>query len=360
VPANERAELRKCASNVFQADEDFIVQMERPVADAAQKILGKDISEYTNIQIDNRGRVFLLSGNTEDGIKYSEFHFGAGESSIIRMVMIIETMPENSLVLIEEIENGLHPIATIRIVEYLIEVAERKKAQVIFTTHSNDALLPLPSQAIWSAIGKRTFQGKLDIHALRAITGQIEAQLVIFTEDQFAAAWIRAMLRAYGDIAIDLVEVHPMQGDGAAVAVNKYHNMDPSSRYPSVCFIDGDSLQTETVENKVFRLPGQSPEAHIYDAVLERLDEFSGILAVSLHQPYEKEEHIQKILRDIRHTNRDPHLLFSQVGKKLGLIPESTVREAFASVWTQAYSDEVKEILAPIVEVLPFEQHNKH
>jgi hypothetical protein len=56
-------------------------------------------------------------------------------------------------------------------VEYLIDVAERKKAQAIFTTHSNDALKPLPSQAIWAAIGNKVFQGKLDIHALRAITG---------------------------------------------------------------------------------------------------------------------------------------------------------------------------------------------
>src|SRR5690606_10376122 len=122
------------------------------------------------------------------------FHFGAGESSIIRMVVSLETTPENSLVLIEEIENGLHPVATIRLVEYLIELAERRKIQVIFTTHSNDALSPLPDKAIWAAVNGNVYQGKLDIASLRAISGQVESQAVIFCEDHFAEKWIHEIL----------------------------------------------------------------------------------------------------------------------------------------------------------------------
>jgi AAA15 family ATPase/GTPase len=82
------------------------------------------------------------------------------------MVAEIELANDQALVLIEEIENGLHPVATVRMVEYLIDVAERKKLQAIFTTHSNDALKPLPSRAIWVATQDRIFQGKLDIQSL--------------------------------------------------------------------------------------------------------------------------------------------------------------------------------------------------
>src|SRR6185312_8150595 len=151
VPANERRELQKCASGTFKVDADKVGAIEQPVADAVQKILGKSITDYSHIKIDTAGRVSLLTGATSEGTKYSEFHFGAGESSIIRMVMEIEAAPENSLVLIEEIENGLHPVATVRLVEYLIEAADRKAVQAIFTTHSNDALLPLPPEAIWAS-----------------------------------------------------------------------------------------------------------------------------------------------------------------------------------------------------------------
>jgi hypothetical protein len=60
------------------------------------------------LRIDEAGSV-LLTGKTSAGSGYSEFHFGAGESSIIRMVSQIELADEQSLVLIEEIENGFIP-----------------------------------------------------------------------------------------------------------------------------------------------------------------------------------------------------------------------------------------------------------
>ena len=55
------------------------------------------------------------------------------------MILGIENAVPQSLVLIEEIENGLHPLATERLVEYLLDVADRKSIQVIFTTHSEYA-----------------------------------------------------------------------------------------------------------------------------------------------------------------------------------------------------------------------------
>lgn len=146
VPPSERTEFSRCASGKFTVPEDRIFQLEDNVITAAQKILGKDLSNYTRINVDGSGKVTLLTGMTGDGTQFSEFHFGAGESSIIKMVLEIESLPDNSLILVEEIENGLHPIATIRMVEYLIEVAFRKSSQAIFTTHSNDALLPLPAK----------------------------------------------------------------------------------------------------------------------------------------------------------------------------------------------------------------------
>lgn len=353
VPASERKELQRCATNTFAVPEDRVDTFQQDVITAVGRILGKDITKYTHIRVDKGGRVSLLTGTTDQGTAYSEFHFGAGESSIIRMVMQIEALPDNSLILIEEIENGLHPVATIRMVEYLIDVAERKSAQAIFTTHSNDALKPLPPEAIWAAVGGEVYQGKLDIAALRAIAGQIDARLVVFCEDEFAAAWIRTMLRTAPDVAGEGVEIHAMLGDGTAVKVNKNHNVDPSSRVPSICFVDGDSQQAESDADRIFRLPGQLPEAYVYDGVLEKAPVFGGVLAVRLHQPHAAADAVIAKLREIRLTNHDPHVLFSQVGQALGLIPESTVRDAFLTTWTEAYPDEVATILDKMADLLP-------
>lgn len=355
VPAGERKELQRCASGTFKVDASKIDAINTSVAEAVKKILGKDISKYTHIRVDVKGRVSLLTGETGDGTQYSEFHFGAGESSIIRMVMQIEALESNCLILIEEIENGLHPVATVRMVEYLIEVAERKSAQAIFTTHSNEALRPLPAKAIWAAMGGQVFQGKLDIAALRAISGQIDAQLAIFCEDEFAAGWLRAILRTQGDVAQEGVEIHAMAGDGAAVKVNKHHNADPSARFPSVCLIDGDSPQTEDRADKVFRLPGQMPETHVFDMVMEKRAAIGGVLAVRLMQPHASADQVMVVLQELRNTNRDPHVLFSQIGFRLGLIPESTVRDAFVTTWAEAYPDACARLLAPFTNLLPRE-----
>jgi len=357
VPANERVELRRCASTNFEIQDRQIEELSVLVREVVARILGKDLKGFRKLSIDTNGRVFLLTGKTKDGYSYSEFHFGAGESSIIRMVSQIELACDQTLVLIEEIENGLHPVASVRMVEYLIDVADRKKIQTIFTTHSNDALKPLPSKAIWVATQDRIFQGKLDIQSLRAITGQIEAQLVIFVEDSFAKIWIEAILRQTEGLAIDHIQVHAMQGDGTAVAINVHHNKDPSTKVPSICYIDGDSKQSENDVNRIYRLPGQSPEAYVFDKTMESWENFGGKLAVALLQRFENADRVKEVCEKVRITNRDPHLLFSQIGERLGLLPEATVAIAFANIWAQAYPDILKKVTTQIQQMLPKEQN---
>lgn len=355
VPANERTELLKCASNRFTVAVDRIEDISDTVRTAVSAILGKDITGFRRLRLDAQGRVSLLTGKTSTGSGYSEFHFGAGESSVIRMVSQIETAEENSLILIEEIENGLHPIACIRMVEYLVEAAQRKRLQSVFTTHSNDALLPLPSKAVWVATQDRIFQGKLDIHSLRAITGQINAMLAIFVEDTFARTWVEAVLRHAGGVAIDHIQVHAMEGDGTAVQFNRYHNMNPASSIPSVCVIDGDSSQMESSTDGVFRLPGQVPELHVVGQVMDQWSAYGGKLAVALLQRFEHADAVKKTIETVRLGNRDHHLLFAQIGERLGLIPEATVAAAFCNIWAQAYPMECMSFAAQFADKLPKE-----
>ena len=352
VPANERGEMRQCASNNFSRPAKNISVIEDAVAIATEKILGKDVTAYTSIKVDSSGKITLLTGKTSQDVHFSEFHFGAGESSIIRMVMEIESLPDGALILIEEIENGLHPIATIRMVEYLIEVAERKKSQIIFTTHSNDALVPLPAIAIWSAINNNLTQGKLDVRSLRAITGQIEADSVVFVEDNFARMWVQSIIATDSGIHHDEVEIHGMEGDGTAVIMNKFHNNNPAIDSKSICIIDGDSKQIESEKDYVYRLPGLAPEAYVYDKVLDIIDEVAGVLTVALHKPYEFHNKLKPILTAIKRTNRDAHLLFSQVGKELGFISEDVVKSAFLSTWASNYPLDVERLLIPIKAIV--------
>jgi hypothetical protein len=263
------------------------------------------------------------------------------------------------LILIEEIENGLHPVAVKRMVDYLIDVALRKSAQVIFTTHSNDAIDPLPSSAIWSAVNGELNRGKLDVNALRTITGQIDAELAIFVEDKFAEKMVGAILRFHGGIETRAIKVHGMGGASSAIRVNSQHNIDPTRRFPSICLLDGDQGASMDADSGVFLLPGAaSPERHVFSRVHDKIDQLANRLAVSLLLTSADQQRVAEIVKNRALTNYDPHVVFRQIGDDLDFLAEETVSNAFIAVWAQAYPDEVRTCVGAFLERLPLKVKN--
>ncbi|WP_433261577.1 AAA family ATPase [Actinosynnema sp. CS-041913] len=352
LPATERKELVKAIGSKFVARHE--VALSSGVVDAVEKILGKDMQGCNRLSIDALGHATLFAVRNSDGSEYSEFHFGAGEASVIRIVSAIEEAPDGAMILIEELENGLHPIATRRMVEYLVDVALRKSCQVVFTTHSNDALTPLPSTAIWAAYNGEVLQGKLDIKALRTITGQIDAKLAIFVEDEFAELMVATALRYHGKVELDAVKIHGMGGEDPAIKVNQQHNLDPTSQFPSVCLLDGDQSAKADTANRVFILPGDSdPEAHVFDVALDRLDHVAARLTVSMQLPPSEQEHVKQVVRDRALTNRDRHVIFEQIGEDLGFIAGMVVASAFLAIWAQERPEEVRDMVAKFIDIIP-------
>ena len=200
-----------------------------------------------------------------------------------------------------------------------------------------------------------SYQGKLDIRSLRAISGQISSKLVVFVEDEFAGMWVRSIISAIKDVALDAISIHPMKGDGTAVKIHKNHNIDPSVNQKSVCIIDGDSEESDDRNELIFRLPGQCPESSVFDYLLENIDIVSGELAVSLLKPYEFETQLKDHMKSVRLTNRDPHLLYAQLGKKIGFIPEARVKEAFLTIWCRLNNAYVTTISEDLSGLIPLE-----
>lgn len=252
------------------------------------------------------------------------------------MISEIERAPENSLLLIEEIENGLHPVAARRMVEYLIDVADRKSIQTVFTTHSDHALSPLPNEAIWASIDGKLRQGKLSVEALRAVSGRVDRRLAVFVEDEFAKTWVDTILREKLGPDYDQIEVHAVHGDGNAVVTHRSHMANPAVTFKSLCVIDGDSQQRDDPDNGVVRLPGAMPELSVFEAVQARLDEDLAVLTVSCQRAPEAQDIVSRAIEEVSRTNRDPHLIFNQLGMKIGFIPEATIRGAFLALWVRS------------------------
>jgi hypothetical protein len=94
----------------------------------------------------------------------------------------------------------------------------------------------------------------------------------------------------------------------------------------------------------------------VFDKVLEEWSEIGGKLAVAIHQRFENAAKVKTICEKIRLTNIDTHLLFSQVGENLGLVPPETVAHAFANLYAQYKTDRVDNLLRQFKEVLPSEE----
>ena len=354
VPAGERREFKKFATIKYQFTGSK-TGLQQTIQEQVAMILGKDVSSFQCANISPK-EVFYIGG---DGtISYSEFHFGAGESSVIRMVSEIKSAPENALVLIEEIENGLHPVAVRRMVEYLMDVATRRSIQSIFTTHSEDALSPLPPEAIWSSIDGRAEQGRVSIEALRAITGRIDEIVAIFAEDVFAKEWIEAIIRNSIPSRIDEIGVYAVSGQSRAVNIHLSHKSNPSifGKLKSLCVVDGDSPVAEDLAQNIIKLPGSVPESEVFNYVNANLESLAMKLAVALHLSSTKDEHVKNVVKEVSLHNRDPHLLFSQVGLKAGLIPANIVSSAFISLWMEGNPEEVQRI-ATFIEKGAIEAH---
>ncbi|WIL38182.1 AAA family ATPase [Kurthia sp. YJT4] len=351
VPAVERTELKRCATNQFIVNNENINDFQQTVLSNVEKILGKSVLGYKYIDIDNKGKVKLLTGIHNDQ-EFSEFHFGAGESSIIRLIMEVESSQDNALVLIEEIENGLHPIATAKLVEYLIDVAKRKNIQAIFTTHSDYALLPLPQEAVWSVHDGKIQQGKLTISDLRQMQYVEHTEIIIYTEDAFTKLWMELILR-FLKFDLTCIELHYLGGDGNAVLANKHNNLNPAKKAPSICFIDGDSPQINNAEDFIFRLPGYYPEEHIYEFILDNINEVALKLCLALGwDPDNQDELITKVAK-VKFETRDYHLLFSKLGQELNLTSEMTVKQAFINTWCNMNRSILDDLFEPINHLIP-------
>lgn len=80
-------------------------------------------------------------------------------------------------------------------------------------------------------------------------------------------------------------------------------------------------------------MPGSQPEAQIFNDIYSDFSNNIALLTVSLQLPPTKQEFVRSIVQEISSANRDPHVIFNQIGIKLGFVPEDIVKGAFVNLW---------------------------
>lgn len=343
VPAGEMPRYRKFIGTqqaTGAVEEDLSVE----VTESAGGILGKDLSEFkiARLKKGDEDSIFLGVHKKKD---YSQFHFGAGEASIIDIVLKLMQAKPSTLVLIEELENGLHPVAVEKLVEFLIGIAAQRKLQVIFTTHSRHALMNLPSEAIWACVDGNTYQGKLSFESLRAITGVVEKDKVVFVEDEFAKDWVTEVIRQRSPNLLHSVEIHAGGGYPHAWQVTKMHNKNPAIKSKAFCVLDGDVDEEENSGKSLFKLPGCVPEEEVYQFVLDNINDFASQLKQRCQLPGMTQDKIAEILAKVRIRTNDPHQLYEELGNDLGYVSEIIIRRAFISIYVEKNEKQMLSLL---------------
>lgn len=168
-----------------------------PLIESARTQLERVLARpYPSAEVLNGRRTAIRRSGRAGG--YTSFNMGTGEDALIGLLARLYSVPKGSLVVIEELETGLHPSAQQRVAQALLEVAWERKLQIVGSTHSPHVLDQLPRQArillVREGEAHRVIAAPSTQFALSEISDNSEQELILLCEDEFAARLIGQML----------------------------------------------------------------------------------------------------------------------------------------------------------------------
>ena len=195
--------------------------------------------------------------------KYSGFHGGAGETAMLELLE--NDIPQNSLVVIDEIETSLHPRSQRQLIRDLADICRVKEVQIIMSTHSPYILDELPEEArlyIWEgAEGREIMKGVSPEFAMTKMDLEQHPELDIYVEDEAAQIMLREIIIAHSTNVIGRCLIIPY---GAASVGQSLGQMVQGNRFPrpTRVFLDGDQPDAPGC----IRLPGgDAPERVVFE-----------------------------------------------------------------------------------------------
>lgn len=262
--------------------------------------------QYKRVIDLSSGRKNLLFAEQSGGATYSELHMASGERTVLRLSQEIAQL-KNALVLIDEVEAGLHPWVQQLLMLQLQQVSLRNNLQIIVTTHSPTVLDCVPNYA--RLFLDRDANGCVSVvPAYRDVVqnilyGRFQESLNMLCEDDAAEGIIRGVLDVLlPQEGVRFESVHIGRNTGAdefpthAAAFRKFGQIKRS-----IFILDGDRFDAELVRKSrrqakwdvpVLSLPSSdSPETWVWRTLADHGERFSESLGI---ESRELSDQIQK------------------------------------------------------------------
>ena len=224
--------------------------------------------------------------------RYSEFHMSSGERTIVRISKDISRL-ENALVLIDEVDTGLHPYTQQQAMLELQRSALRQKLQIIVASHSPVVLDSVPPEGR-IFLDRDQITGEVRREPLyrdifqKALYGQSQDRLSVLCEDEVAEGVIRGVLDVLNiELGLRHEDVVVGRNTGRDEFPSHVRTLGKFGKLSDfVLVLDGDSRGEENRLKIVAEefghrlqplfLPGDaSPEQWLWEILRARPDEFA-------------------------------------------------------------------------------------
>ncbi len=220
---------------------------EDDVKKAVGKILGTPYDSFW-LKTHSKYKMPLVASR---GNIYSGFNMGAGENALFGIFTTIYASPPGTLLVIDEIELGLHEKAQRKLLQELKEICRSRQVQVICTTHSSAILESVPPEGrfyIESFSNKTIITPGISVqYAAGKMSGEKSKELDIFVEDGIANIIIEAVLDNELRNRVDILPI------GSPMAISRQMAARYKEKRLSDCIaiLDGDqsSLSSTHLDN---------------------------------------------------------------------------------------------------------------
>lgn len=231
-------ESSKEASEFIKENLDYIIN-------------GTKTTHFDNLyfaQLDRENRLYFIQ--FEENIHISEFNLSTGEYFLLSVLKIIQTFSnrrqkdEIRLLIIDEIDIALHPLAQRRFIEKLKEWMIEYNLLIIFATHSLQIINSLKADDIYYIENNEVLNPIYPAYLTSRLFEHTSYDKVILVEDDLAKRFIEIMLDSINYERL-LLKIIPIGGWGKVLEIysqnRKFQYFGTAS---TLIVLDGDIISS--------------------------------------------------------------------------------------------------------------------
>jgi energy-coupling factor transporter ATP-binding protein EcfA2 len=220
--------------------------------DDVKSVVGRILStEYDAFWMKRHSR-YSIPLVASHGTVYSGFNMGAGENALFGIFSTIFACPPGALMVIDEIELGLHEDAQRKFIRELKKVCKDRHIQVICTTHSPAILEAVPPEGRFFVENYPTrtvvTPGISPRYAAGKLSGRKSYELDIYVEDGIAGRLVEAVLPADIRKRISIIPI----GSPAAIVRQMAARYKDRRTAECLCVLDGDQSGSAHLHTRHF------------------------------------------------------------------------------------------------------------